>query len=103
MCFGLHASKRKRSSYEERQREGRKEGCVSVRGRPCREGSDSGSTNQLHSLLCGTESLSLLADQTRGQLTSWWCKEAKLHTHACVSTHTHARARSQKVTQIKRK
>lgn len=26
MCFGLHASKRKRSSYEERQREGGKEG-----------------------------------------------------------------------------
>lgn len=26
MCFGLHASKRKRSSYEERRREGGREG-----------------------------------------------------------------------------
>lgn len=95
MCFGLHASKRKRSSYEEKQREGgregRKEGCVSVRGRPCREGADSGSANQLHSLLCGTESLSLPAEQTRGQLTSWWCKEAKLHTCARTSTRMHKR------------
>lgn len=77
-----------------RGREGRKEGYVSVRGRPCREGVDSGSANQLHSLLCGTESLSLPADQTRGQLTSWWCKEAKLHTlareHAHTHVHTHA-------------
>lgn len=32
------------------------------------------------SLLSGTESLSLPLDQTRGQLTSWWGKEAKLHT-----------------------
>ena len=41
------------------------------------------------SLLSGIESLSLPLDQTGGQLTSWWCKQAELHTYTHTHTHTH--------------
>lgn len=36
------------------------------------------------SLLSVIESLSLPAEQTGGQLTSWWCEQAELHTRTRI-------------------
>lgn len=66
-------------------------GCVGVHwsgGAHAGRGAVTDSANELL-LLSGIESLSLPVDRTREQLTSWWYKQAELHTHTHRQTDTH--------------